>query len=119
MALSTKMMKKPAGAMKAKKVSIIARGKRAKSAVFSGRKQKTTSGLKMQDLIRTKTGKIVSKKASEVRKKLNKGSRFEKWVKSVKEARKELGITGFMIIGGSNPAGKALYAKAKELFGKA
>jgi len=45
MALPMKTMKKPAGAMKVmksmknKKVSIIAKGKRAKSAVFAGKKR--------------------------------------------------------------------------------
>merc|ERR1712210_271025 len=55
---------KKTGMKKAKRVSIIAKGKLAKSAVFSGRKEKTTSGLKRSGLVKSKTGKVVSKKAS-------------------------------------------------------
>merc|ERR1711993_185115 len=55
---------KKAGMKKAKRVSIIAKGKRAKSAVFSGRKQKTTSGLKKSDLVKSKTGKVVKESFS-------------------------------------------------------
>merc|ERR550534_273312 len=47
---------------KAMKVSKIAKGKRAKSSVFRGRKAKTSGGLKKQDLIKSKSGKVVSKK---------------------------------------------------------
>merc|ERR1739847_73204 len=49
---------------KAMKVSKIAKGKRAKSSVFRGTKEKTSSGLKKSDLIRNKSGKVVSKKSS-------------------------------------------------------
>merc|ERR1719300_414790 len=48
-----------------KKISVIARGKTAKSKVFSGAKAKTQSGLEKKDLIKNKNGKVVSKKASE------------------------------------------------------
>merc|ERR1719187_723545 len=40
---------------KAMKVSKIAKGKRAKSSVFRGRKAKTSGGLKKQDLIKSKS----------------------------------------------------------------
>merc|ERR550519_1065308 len=50
---------------KAMKVSKIAKGKRAKSSVFRGRKAKTSGGLKKQDLIKSKSGKVVSKKMSD------------------------------------------------------
>merc|ERR550534_548146 len=50
---------------KAMKVSKIAKGKRAKSSVFRGRKAKTSGGLKKQDLIKSKSGKVVSKKKSD------------------------------------------------------
>lgn len=66
--------------------------------------------------MKTKNGKIVTKRQHEARKKLFKGSKLEKWINAVKEARKELGITGFVIIGGSSPTGKALYAKAKSFY---
>ena len=50
-------------AMKAKRVSIIAKGKAARSVVFRGTKEKTASGLKKSDLMKSKTGKIVTKKS--------------------------------------------------------
>merc|ERR1712006_30566 len=51
-------------AMKKKAVSKIAKGKLAKLVVFNGTKEKTMSGLKKSDLIKSKSGKIVSKKQS-------------------------------------------------------
>merc|ERR1712137_1094567 len=90
-------------------------GHGAKARVFSGKKAKTQSCLTKDKLIKNKRGKVVSKKASAAGKK--------NWVKNglkarsgaVKKARKELGLTGFVAIGGKSAAGKALYAKAKSL----
>merc|ERR1712141_803571 len=106
---------KKSGMKKAKRVSIIARGKHAKSAVFSGRKQKTTSGLKKTDLVKNKTGKVVSKKASARAKRVYANSGLKKWADACKKARKELGIKGFVAIGGKSAQGRALYAKVKSL----
>merc|ERR1719232_2324153 len=100
---------------KGKRVSIIAKGKLAKSAVFSGRKEKTTSGLKKSDLIKSKTGKVVSKKASARAKRVYANSGLKKWADACKKARKELGLKGFVAIGGKGAEGKALYAKVKSL----
>jgi len=66
-------------------------------------------------LIKTKSGKITTKKLHLRGKKLYAGSKIEQWANAVKAARKELGITGFVAIGGKSPAGKALYAKAKSI----
>merc|ERR1719229_2181451 len=99
-----KVMKKTGmkkAGMKAKRVSIIAKGKLAKSAVFSGRKEKTTSGLKKSDLFKSKTGKVVSKKASARGKKLYASSGLKKWADACKKA-KELGLKGFVAIGGKS-----------------
>merc|ERR1711933_282024 len=52
------------GVMKAKKVSKIAKGKRARVQVFNGSKEKTATGLRKDGLVKNKRGKIVSKKAS-------------------------------------------------------
>merc|ERR1711902_428271 len=106
---------KKTGMKKAKRVSIIAKGKRAKSAVFSGRKEKTTSGLKKSDLVKSKTGRVVSKKASARGKRLYANSGLKKWADACKKARKELGLKGFVAIGGKSAEGKALYAKVKSL----
>merc|ERR1711972_819444 len=101
--------------MKAKRVSVIAKGKRAKSAVFSGRKAKTVSGLTKDSLTKNKFGKVVSKKQSARAKRAYATSGIKKWADAVKAARKALGLTGFVAIGGKSAAGKALYAKAKTL----
>merc|ERR1719223_1973994 len=102
-------------AMKAKRISVIAKGKRARSSVLSGRKEKTQTGLTKSDLFRNKNGRIVSKKASAASKKRYVSSGLKAWADAVKAARKALGVTGFVAIGGKSAAGKALYAKAKSL----
>merc|ERR1711920_379433 len=102
-------------AMKAKKVSVIAKGTGAKARVFSGKKSKTQSGLTKDKLIKNKRGKVVSKKQSAAAKKNWVKNGLKAWSEAVKKARKELGLTGFVAIGGKSAAGKALYAKAKSL----
>merc|ERR1712151_824493 len=103
--------------MKAKKVSVVARGKRARAAVFSGRKEKTYTGLTKDKLMKNKSGKLVSKALSAKAKKAYE-STVKAWADAVKAARKALGLTGFVAIGGKSAAGKALYAKAKSILGK-
>merc|ERR1711985_217056 len=100
-------------AMKAKvmKVSKIAKGKRSRNAVFSGKKEKTGSGMTKADLVKSKTGKIVSKKASARAKKAFQGSVLQKWSKAVQAARKALGVKGFVAVKKGTP----LYNKAKAL----
>merc|ERR1711963_646117 len=99
---------------KAKRVGVIAKGKLAKSVVFAGRKEKTQTGLTRAKLMRNKSGKIVSKAKSAAAK-----SRYARsvkvWADAVKSARKALGLTGFVAIGGKSAAGKSLYAKAKSI----
>merc|ERR1712187_500711 len=102
-------------AMKAKKVSVVARGKGARARGFSGQKQKTSGGMTKDKLIRNKNGKVVSKKASVAARKKWEKNGLKAWADAVKKARKELGLTGFVAIGGKSAAGKALYAKAKSL----
>merc|ERR1712060_516736 len=111
-AASMKSMKK------VKKVSIIARGKRAKAAVFNGKKEKTAGGLTKATLTKSKSGKIVSKAASARGKKNWAQSALKKWCDAVKQARKQLGVTGFCAVNGKTAQGKALYAKAKAILGK-
>merc|ERR550514_2584749 len=102
-------------AMKSARKSIIAKGKRARAAVFSGKKVKTLSGLKKSDLRKNKAGKIVSAKSSARARRRFQGSALQKWCDAVKKAKKALGITGFVPIGGKTAQGKALYAKTKSL----
>merc|ERR1719431_113581 len=101
--------------MKAKRVSIVATGARAKSSVFSGRKMKTSGGLTKEGLIKNKVGKIVSKKRSAVSKRAYASSKLKAWADAVKVGRKALGITGFVAVGGKSGVGKALYVKAKSI----
>merc|ERR1712039_124440 len=103
---------------RAKKVSIIARGRLAKVAVFKGKKVKTVGGLTKETLTKSKTGKIVSKAASARAKKNWATSALKKWIDAVKQARKELKIQGFCAVNGKTAQGKALYAKAKAILGK-
>merc|ERR1712151_63114 len=101
-------MKSMKAAMKAKKVSVIAKGHGAKARVFSGKKAKTSSGLTKDKLMKSKTGKVVSKARSAHAKKNWVKNGLKAWSEAVKKARKELGLTGFVAIGGKSAAGKAL-----------
>merc|ERR1712204_63300 len=104
--------------MKVKTVSIVARGKRARAAVFTGKKAKTMSGLTKDSLMKNKTGKIVSKAASARSKKAFANSALKKWGDAVKRARTQLGISGFCAVNGETAQGKALYAKAQSILAK-
>merc|ERR1719213_1408086 len=94
-------------AMKKKTVSKIAKGKRAKASVWLGGKEKTAGGLKKSDLMKSKTGKLVSKKSHAAGKKAYKN--IKGWTDAVQKARKELGVKGFVAV----KKGSALYKKAK------
>merc|ERR1719367_20128 len=100
---------------KAKKVSVIARGARAKSSVLLGRKQRTSGGLTKEHLTKNRNGRVVSKKASARSKKAYASSPIKAWADAIKAARKALGVSGFVAIGGKSASGKALYAKAKSI----
>uniref|UniRef100_A0A7S1KVR2 Uncharacterized protein n=1 Tax=Alexandrium catenella TaxID=2925 RepID=A0A7S1KVR2_ALECA len=99
--------------MKAKRVSKIAHGRFARAMVFKGRKEKTVGGVKADGLMRNKRGKIVSKRASAVGRRLYKN--IEGWTEAVVEARKALHSRGFVAINGKTLHGKALYLKAKAI----
>ena len=94
--------------------SVIAKGKRAKVAVFKGTKAKTVSGLKKSDLKKNKAGRIVSAKKSAAGKKAFK--RIAGWNAAVTKARKALGIKGFCAVGGKSAKGKALLTKARSIY---
>merc|ERR1712190_258363 len=103
----------PMKAMKAAKAMKAMGGKMSKAVVFKGGKEKTRSGLTKAMLIKSKSGKIVTKKQSAAGKKAYKN--IQGWTKAVQQAKKALGVTGFAIVGGKTAAGKALYAKAKAI----
>merc|ERR1712137_1367876 len=99
---------------KTMKVSKIAKGKLARASVFGGGKAKTASGLTKGDLMKSKKGKIVTKKSHAAGKKAYKN--VSGWTKACQAARKALGIKGFCAVGGKTAQGKALYAKAKSIY---
>eukprot|EP00438_Fugacium_kawagutii_P034550 Skav201788 [mRNA] locus=scaffold645:29110:29502:+ [translate_table: standard] len=101
--------------MKKKAVSKIAKGKRAKIAVFKGKKEKTASGHARSDLMVNKRGKVVSKKHNAAGK--NRYKNISSWINALQTARKELGIKGFCAVNGKTAQGKALYAKTKAILG--
>merc|ERR1711971_21982 len=70
--------------MKAKRVSIIAKGKRAKSAVFRGSKVKTSGGMTKDKLMKNKFGKVVSKAKSAASKKRFAAGGLKAWCDAVK-----------------------------------
>jgi hypothetical protein len=98
---------------KAKKVSKIGK----KWQVFKGTRVKTQGKLKKADLIKSKTGKIVSRKQSLLAKKTF-AKRLGKWSAAVGSARKQLGIKGFQAVGGKSTKGLALLKKARSLYKK-
>merc|ERR1712039_806906 len=96
------------------RTSRIARGKLAKALVLRGGKEKTSSGLRKEDLLKNKRGKIVSKKMAQRGRIAFKF--ISKWTAAVVAARKALALMGFVPINGKSREGKALYAKAKSLY---
>merc|ERR1719498_1254928 len=82
--------------MKSKKVSFIAKGPRAKAVVFLGlgSTTKTSSGFKKADLMKSKTGKIVTKRAHAAGKRAYKN--IKGWTTAVMQARKDLGGEGLL-----------------------
>merc|ERR1719498_826246 len=87
-----------------KKVSVVAKGKKAKVAVWRGKKLKTSGGLKKEDLVKSSKRKIVSASRSQQGKK-------SKWSKATAKARAIKGYTGFKPI----KKGTSFYEKAKEV----
>merc|ERR1712166_994532 len=88
---------------KAMEVSKIAKGKLSKLVVFKGSKEKTASGHKKGDLMKSKSGKIVTKKAHANGVKAY--ARIKGWNVAVQKAKKELNLTGFIAV----KKGTALY----------
>merc|ERR1712037_240939 len=111
-------MKAAMKAKKAMKVSKVAKGKLARLVVFKGGKEKTSSGMTKAKLVKSKSGKIVSKAASANAKKAWANSPLKKWAEACKQARKALGVKGFVPLGGKTAQGKALYAKVKSILAK-
>merc|ERR1712087_317503 len=100
-------MGKAMKAMKAKRVS----KRMAKAIAFRGGNTHGGTSLKKADLVKSKTGKIVSKaKSILARKRYAAG--IGKWTKAVQKAKAELKVSGFVAIKKGTP----LYKKAKEFY---
>merc|ERR1712110_501835 len=99
---------------KTMRVSKIAKGSHARAVVFAGGKEKTVGGLTKQMLVKNKRGKIVSKKARAAG--LRNKAVISKWSRAFSQAKKALGLTGFLPCGGKTAVGKALYAKTKSIY---
>merc|ERR1712087_559166 len=103
-----KAMKKRAMKKSAKSYKTVSGAARA---VWSGKIATTKGGLKKSQLMKSKSGKIVSAKKSALGKK-------SKWIQATNAARKALGIKGFQAIGGKTAKGQALLKKARSLYKK-
>lgn len=90
--------------LRKEEVSKIAKGKKAKVAVWRGKKVKTSGGLKKDDLVKNKKKKIVSKSRQ-------KQGQDSKWARACAKARALKGYTGFKAV----KRGGSFYEKAKEL----
>merc|ERR1712048_763465 len=86
--------------------------------VWNGTKVSTKGGLKKADLKKSKTGKIVARKASASAAK-NKGAKtIRAWGEATKKARKSLGIKGFCPVGGKTAKGQALLKAVRSILRK-
>lgn len=80
--------------------------------VWNGTKKFTKGGLTKADLMMNSRRKIVSKKSSARAQKMKS---FAGWTTAVKQARKEMGINGFVLMN-RGAQGTALYARAKQIY---
>merc|ERR1712244_8423 len=94
---------------KPKRVSV--RGTRAQ--VFRGTRQKVkTTGQTKTDLMKNKRGRVVSKKANAAGKRNYKRNGLAKWNKAFMQARKNLGLKGFVAC----KKGTTFYKEAMRLY---
>merc|ERR1711972_493943 len=102
--------KAPKAARKARKTKRVTKKMQTGSMrqVWNSTKFYTKSGMTKKDLVRVK-GHIMTKKQHK------NGQRAKKtgWMKAVSKARKQLGITGFVLMN-RGAQGKALYKAAKS-----
>merc|ERR1712173_195105 len=92
------------GAKKPKRTPLV--GKKWQGG--NGTRTKTVGGLMKKDLMKSKSGKIVSKKLASRGKAMLKKNGLGKWTKAVQQVRKEMGLTGFVAIKKGTPFYKAV-----------
>ena len=89
----------------------------SKAEVFHGTAKYTKGGLTKKDLKIIDDGygnyRYKSKKQQAAGKKKN--SFRAKWAKAMKKARKELGLEGFVPVGGKTREGKALLKRIRQI----
>merc|ERR1712110_767764 len=94
---------------RARRVSI--RGSR--NQVWRGTRQKVkTTGQTKGDLMKNKRGRVVSKKANAAGKRTYKRNGLNKWTKAFMQARKNLGLKGFVAC----KKGTKFYKEAMRLY---
>ncbi len=93
-------------AKKAKKPKTVGK----KWQVWKGTRVKTVGGLTKKDLMLNKSGKVVSKKKSMLTKKRKGG--ITNWCAAVKQARKEMSLTGFVAC----KKGTAFYKRVNGIY---
>merc|ERR1711990_299391 len=102
--------KKATRKRKAKKVSKVGK----KWQVWKGTRERTAGGLRKKDLRKSKSGKIVSKKQSDLaRRRMRKGG-ISKWLAAVMKARKALKLKGFVAC----KKGTKYYRTARKFYKK-
>merc|ERR550532_1978162 len=104
--------KAPKAAKKARKPKRVTKKSQTGSMrrVWNGTKVYTKGGLTKKDLCLNKNGRVMSKKQF----KNGQKRKTTGWMKAVAKARKELGITGFVLMN-KGVQGQALYKRAKSL----
>merc|ERR1711951_263672 len=94
-----------------RKARKLVRGTRAQ--VWRGTRAKVKStGQTKNDLMKTKSGKIISKKAYKAGQKAYKRNGLSKWTKAFMQARKNLKLTGFVAC----KKGSKLYKEAMKIY---
>ena len=96
----------------AMKKSVVAKGKLAKMVVLRVTNATNTSGLMKGDLMKSKNGKIISRKASANGEWTH--ARIKGWTVAVTKGSTFLGLKCFIAV----KKGSHIYKKAKEFYGQ-
>ena len=99
-----KVVRQAKKAKKPKKTPLVGK----KWQVWNGTRERTIGGLTKKDLMKSKSGKIVSKKQALRAKGNMKKNGLGKWMAAVKQVRKEMGLKGFVAIKKGTPFYKAV-----------
>merc|ERR1711990_645379 len=100
------MGERPRKPKKPKKTPLVGK----KWQVWNGTRERTVGGLTEKDLMKSKSGKIVSKKQALRAKGSMKKNGLGKWMAAVKQVRKEMGLKGFVAIKKGTPYYKRVRA---------